>query len=687
MERNRTDNDFGVGGGSFFFRPEWLFGSWQSAGGYNLAALQQLDMTKPLPPSADLAAEILLSNERLNFVMADSGPNGTIASAYGAEISLETGPAQGWLKRYLETHPTLPTSASGIAALLAPDGIDLNALRDPWGDPWTIVFSANTYGQQNAELHSNGPDKQPNTADDFDVPLASWRWFATHQAELNTALTGYHQRTHRYIRTLADLTAEMHFEDIPFEQWRDPWGQPFTYKLAIQQTRYAIEVWSPGDANPQSRNYYTSGPYNVGTASIDYTTELRSRIEQALSHYVQTHPFPANDTQFHAALREGHVALSELIDPWHRPLYAAYRAHSFYTDRVHTETHVTPSGANEARTTTTPVTATSDILDIHSHGPRIHGNDNPFLYASFSRIRSTQSAEEATPRKLPSRTVHNGPAGDITGTITDPSGAIISGAVAIATNTKTNEEFEAKSDGEGRFVIGPIPIGSYKLHLSMLGFTDLVYDEVKVVAGNAVSLDAKLNIGSAAETIEVNAPVVELQTMNAAVGVMGGMAGGGGRGPAFANMDKAMISINGYTGGQLPLPPPPPGTSTPRLRDYFPETLLWRPEIITAPDGTATLKFPVADNITTWQLSAAASTLQGNTGAGTASFQTFQPFFAAFDPPSILTLGDTIALPITLRNYLDHPLTVTSALTPAPWFKLTNTPTKIGCLHASRSMR
>jgi len=41
-------------------------------------------------------------------------------------------------------------------------------------------------------------------------------------------------------------------------------------------------------------------------------------------------------------------------------------------------------------------------------------------------------------------------------------------------------------------------------------------------------------------------------------------------------------------------------------------------------------------------------------GSGTAQFRSFQPFFAAFDPPSILTTGDAIALPITIRNYLDQ---------------------------------
>ena len=35
-----------------------------------------------------------------------------------------------------------------------------------------------------------------------------------------------------------------------------------------------------------------------------------------------------------------------------------------------------------------------------------------------------------------------------------------------------------------------------------------------------------------------------------------------------------------------------------------------------------------------------------------------------------MTVGDSIALPITLRNYLDHPVSVRSSLTAAPWFQL-----------------
>ena len=55
--------------------------------------------------------------------------------------------------------------------------------------------------------------------------------------------------------------------------------------------------------------------------------------------------------------------------------------------------------------------------------------------------------------------------------------------------------------------------------------------------------------------------------------------------------------------------------SPPRLRDYFPETLLWRPELITDDQGRASLDIDLADSITTWRLTAGAVTADGRLGA------------------------------------------------------------------------
>ena len=93
--------------------------------------------------------------------------------------------------------------------------------------------------------------------------------------------------------------------------------------------------------------------------------------------------------------------------------------------------------------------------------------------------------------------------------------------------------------------------------------------------------------------------------------------------------------------------------STPRLREYFPETLVWNPELVTDKNGKAELKFKMADNITTWKLYTVASTKNGKIGIAEKEVQAFQPFFVDLEPPKFLTDGDEIFLPAQIRNYTD----------------------------------
>jgi len=653
-ERNRTDNDFGgTDAQSFFFRWRSEFEDNGAAGGFTLQTLQRLDATQPMPPGTQLAAEIFLAGQHLSFDTTSDETGQDLESVFLPLIEPQIASARKALDQYLATHTELPVTKSELAALLATKGIDLLALRDPWGDPYSVHAMPDNSGVFTLTLHSDGPDKLHSTADDFEVPFASWRWFAGHQLELKNAVAAFHKRTGRFIRNLTELRSEMQAEGIRLNEWRDPWGQPFSFQFAIAQTQFVIQARSAGDPSYKPRYDLERGPYFAGSAEIDYTVELRKRLETALGRYAASHPYPTNNAQFTAALRLSGIVPSQLMDPWQHPLYATFRSHSFFTDRVHTEAHARVGSVPQNRTIITPVTAISDIVELHSLGPDGRRNTpDDFTFATFSRVRSLQSAQDSLPKHAPHQTAHSGQTGEIAGTISDQTGAVIPNVVIVAINQKTEMEYEEKSDDQGAYLMGPLPAGIYKVRFRARGFMDLVYDQVNILPLNTVTLDAKLNVGSVSEAIEVSASPVTLNTESAEIS------------------DKRISSL---------IPPPPPGvaggggggaSSTPRLRDYFPETLLWRPEVITAPDGTATLRFPVADSITTWQLSAAASTLLGNTGSGTAQFRSFQPFFAAFDPPSILTVGDSIALPVTLRNYLDHPVAVQSSLTPAPWFRL-----------------
>jgi uncharacterized protein YfaS (alpha-2-macroglobulin family) len=108
----------------------------------------------------------------------------------------------------------------------------------------------------------------------------------------------------------------------------------------------------------------------------------------------------------------------------------------------------------------------------------------------------------------------------------------------------------------------------------------------------------------------------------------------------------------------------------PRVRDYFPETLAWRPHLVTDDDGRASLDLELADSITTWRLSASAVTADGRLGATERPLKVFQPFFVDVNLPVSLTRGDEIAVPIVVYNYLDKPQTVALSLTKSPWFTL-----------------
>src|SRR5262249_31204030 len=105
-------------------------------------------------------------------------------------------------------------------------------------------------------------------------------------------------------------------------------------------------------------------------------------------------------------------------------------------------------------------------------------------------------------------------------------------------------------------------------------------------------------------------------------------------------------------------------------REYFPETLLWKPQIITDENGQASLPIDLADSITTWRLTASAVSADGRLGATSQPVRVFQDFFVDVNLPVTLTRGDEIAVPVVVTSYLDKPQKVTVEMTPADWFEL-----------------
>ena len=112
------------------------------------------------------------------------------------------------------------------------------------------------------------------------------------------------------------------------------------------------------------------------------------------------------------------------------------------------------------------------------------------------------------------------------------------------------------------------------------------------------------------------------------------------------------------------------GAEPPRLRQWFPETMYWNPEVATDEGGFASLEIPMADSITTWRLTALASSQDGRMGFTTRGIRVFQDFFVDIDLPVALTQGDEISIPVGVFNYLPEAQEVRLVVEQEPWFEL-----------------
>jgi hypothetical protein len=108
--------------------------------------------------------------------------------------------------------------------------------------------------------------------------------------------------------------------------------------------------------------------------------------------------------------------------------------------------------------------------------------------------------------------------GSISGTVTDPQGAVVSGAQVKATNTATGAVLTTTSDSSGLFRFNLIPAGDYKVEVAAKGFKTAVQNGVLVSAGRDTGIGAlKLTVGETSTTVEVTAEAPLIETTQAQV--------------------------------------------------------------------------------------------------------------------------------------------------------------------------
>src|SRR6478672_6631064 len=105
--------------------------------------------------------------------------------------------------------------------------------------------------------------------------------------------------------------------------------------------------------------------------------------------------------------------------------------------------------------------------------------------------------------------------GTILGTVTDPSGAVVSGAKVVVKNTGTGLERATETSGDGSYSLPELPIGTYNVTVTQSGFQTFVATGVTVDVATERRVDASLKTGEITTKVEVSAdqlPVVETTT-------------------------------------------------------------------------------------------------------------------------------------------------------------------------------
>ncbi len=106
----------------------------------------------------------------------------------------------------------------------------------------------------------------------------------------------------------------------------------------------------------------------------------------------------------------------------------------------------------------------------------------------------------------------------LTGTIKDSSGAVVPGAKVTLKNSDTNVSRTANSDKDGGFVFTLIPIGAYELDVELEGFKKYVQKGIKLEINQNARQDVALQIGTAAQVVEVNGNVAQVDTVSDTIG-------------------------------------------------------------------------------------------------------------------------------------------------------------------------
>jgi hypothetical protein len=108
--------------------------------------------------------------------------------------------------------------------------------------------------------------------------------------------------------------------------------------------------------------------------------------------------------------------------------------------------------------------------------------------------------------------------GRISGTVKDPTGALVPSAEVTALETQTGIRTATKTDAQGSYSFPSLPVGHYELEVRSSGFKDYKQTGLILDVNTALLIDVPLQIGEASQEVTVNAAAVQVETTNTHMG-------------------------------------------------------------------------------------------------------------------------------------------------------------------------
>jgi hypothetical protein len=640
--------------------------------------MSKIDASKPVSPEEELALEIALKRRYYPDLRTSGNFRYELNNSFYTKFERQFREVSASLHKRFTLDKLAAVDDASLRSILAMDEIDLDKMLDPWGNPFQI--SVNPAGAVSMiAIISAGADELPGTPDDLTAFQRQYTYFYGIGAKISLAFSEYEKRNQSFIRDYETLRDELRRQNFDLDALRDPWGNPYRFKFEIEGARYVLRVECGG----ADRKFGRYNDFTIWNHYTDYFAMTRVKMAAGIKEFVsKSGAFPADESEFLSALKAAGFDPAELKDPFGRRYYVVKETKSRYTDR---------RKIGNSKTEITPVTQNLVIYTIKSVGTDgLQGNGDDFELARFLGIFAEKKPDGTTDKQAilaPSSQV-----GGLTGTVMDPYGAVIPNSTVSARLVKDGRYYAVRTDDSGQYILGELPAGTYEVYIEAAGFKRLTIQGVIVEAEIITEMDSTLEVGTVSEAVtivggaEINSSntsgtnisteffsnIPTSRTVMGLYTIAPGVARSGLRDASGRDRDPSVPGSSGpendyiLDGGQ------PAKTreqiETPRLREYFPETLLWFPELISGPDGKASFKFKLADSLTTWKVEIIGSTADGDVAIAQKEIRTFQPFFVDLDPPKFLTNGDEISLPVQVRNYTETKQKVNVTMAKADWF-------------------